>query len=72
MNLETILSAIFAVGAPAWLVVEQLIHGLGRGLFARPLSLLRTAWPQGSLARRLTHGAGRPSGRRAARSALSG
>ena len=29
MNLETLLSGIFALGLPAWLLVEQLIHWLG-------------------------------------------
>ena len=28
MNLESLLSGIFALGLPAWLLVEQFIHGL--------------------------------------------
>jgi hypothetical protein len=36
MNLETVLSAIFALGAPAWLLAEQLVHILGRASLSRP------------------------------------
>ena len=30
MNLESLLSGIFALGLPAWLLVEQFIHGLSQ------------------------------------------
>jgi hypothetical protein len=72
MNLETVLSAIFAVGAPAWLLVEQLMNGLARGPLLRGRPLLAKVRPLGGLWRRLGHGGGRPPGRAPARSALTG
>lgn len=30
MNLESLLSGIFALSLPAWLLIEQLIHALTR------------------------------------------